>query len=129
MLTLIKKVFGSKAERDFKEIKGILDKTLQAYEEIKLLDNDQLRAKTLEFKERIAKHIAEEQRQIDTLKEYLEANYDIDVEEKERIYEQIDQLDDRQNEKTEELLETLIPEAFSVVKETARHGQEHSEAI
>ncbi len=129
MLTLIKKVFGSKAERDFKEIKGILDKTLQAYEEIKLLDNDQLRAKTLEFKERIAKHIAEEQRQIDTLKEYLEANYDIDVEEKERIYEQIDQLDDRQNEKTEELLETLIPEAFSVVKETARRFYENKEVL
>ncbi len=129
MLNIIKKVFGSKAERDFKEIKGILDKTLQVYEEIKLLDNDRLRAKTLELKERIAKHISEEQRQIDTLKEYLETNYDIDVEEKERIYEQIDQLDDRQNEKTEELLETLIPEAFSVVKETARRFYENKEVL
>ncbi len=129
MLNLIKKVFGSKAERDFREIKGLLDKTLQAYEEIKLLDNDQLRAKTLEFRERIAKHIAEEQRQIDTLQEYLETNYDIDVEEKEHIYEQIDQLDDRQNEKSEELLETLIPEVFSVVKETARRFKENEEML
>ena len=127
MLSLVKKIFGSKAERDYKEIKGILEKTLQTYEEIKTLDNDQLRDKTRELKERIAGHVAEEQRQIDTLREYLETNYDLDIEEKENIYNQIDKLDDLQNEKTEELLETLIPEAFSVIKETGRRFKENDE--
>ncbi len=127
MLNLVKKLFGSKAERDFREIREVLEKTLQTYEEIKILDNDRLRAKTQEFRERIAGHVAEEQAQIDTLHEYLETNYDIDVEEKERIYEQIDQLDDRQNKKTEEFLGELIPEAFSVVKETARRLKENDE--
>ncbi len=129
MLSLVKKLFGSKADRDYKEIKGLLDRTLQAYETIKLLDNDQLRAKTAEFRQRIADHVKEEQKQIDTLREHLETNYDIDIEEKERTYEQIDRLDDQKNEKTEELLVDLIPEAFSVIKETARRFAENTEVI
>ena len=129
MLNIVKKLFGSKADRDYREIKDVFQKTLEVYEEIKKLDNDQLRAKTLEFKQRIADHIADEQRQIDTLREYLDTNYDIDFEEKDRIYNQIDQLDDKQNEKTEELLYELIPEAFSVVKETARRFNDQEEVI
>ncbi len=127
MLNLIKKLFGTKADRDYKEIKDLLHKTISTYEEIRMLDNDALRAKTNEFKERIAGHIADEQRQIDTLREYLDTHHDIDVEEKEQIYKQIDELDDKQNEKVEELLEQLIPEAFSVVKETARRFNDNVE--
>ncbi len=129
MLNIIKKLFGAKADRDYREIKDIFHKTLAVYEDIKKLDNDQLRAKTIEFKQRIADHVAEEQRQIDTLREYLETNYDIDIEEKDRIYTQIDQLDDKQNEKTEELLYELIPEAFSVIKETARRFNDNEQVI
>ncbi len=129
MLTLIKKLFGSKADRDHREIKEVFEKTLLAYEEIKLLNNDQLRNKTNELKQRITDNIADEQRQIDTLREYLEEHYDIDIEEKEKIYGQIDQLDDRQSEKTEAMLEELIPEAFSVVKETARRFKEQKEVV
>lgn len=126
MFNLLKMFFGSKAERDYREIKDDLEKTLQTYEEIKKLENDQLREKTDEFRKRIADHVSEEQRQIDTLKEYLEEHYDIDVNEKEKIYAQIDQLDDRQNEKTESMLAELLPEAFSVVKETARRFHDNS---
>ncbi|MGM0573703.1 MAG: preprotein translocase subunit SecA, partial [Bacteroidota bacterium] len=114
MFNLLKMFFGSKAERDYREIRDDLENTLQTYEEIKKLDNDQLREKTDEFRRRIADHVSEEQRQIDTLKEYLEEHYDIDVNEKEKIYTQIDQLDDRQNQKTEAMLAELLPEAFSV---------------
>ncbi len=127
MLNIVKKLFGSKADRDYREIKDIFQRTLDVYEDIKPLTNDELRAKTHEFRQRIAAHVEEEQRQIDTLHEYLETNYDIDVEEKDRIYNQIDQLDDKQNEKTEELLYELIPEAFSVVKETARRFNDNPE--
>ncbi len=129
MLNIVKTLFGTKADRDYREIKDVFHRTLEVYEEIKKLDNDQLRAKTLDFKQRIADHIAEEQRQIDTLREYLDTNYDIDFEEKDRVYNQIDQLDDKQNEKTQELLYELIPEAFSVVKETARRFNDQEEVI
>ncbi len=129
MLNLIQKLFGSKAERDYREIKDLLARTLAVYEEIRLLDNDQLRAKTLEFRQRLSAHVEEEQRQIDTLSERVENNYDIDIEEKERIYEQIDQLGELQNEKTEGMLIDLIPEAFSVIKETARRFKENSEVV
>ncbi len=129
MLNLVKKLFGSKADRDFREIRETLEATKQAYETIKTLDNDQLRTKTLELKKRIEENIQEEQKQIDTLREHLENNYEIDIEEKERIYQQIDALDDKQNDNTETLLGDLIPEAFSVVKETARRFKENEEVI
>ena len=127
MPSLFKKLFGSKIDRDFREIKPLLDQTLQVYEAIKNLDNDQLRAKTLEFRLRIRENIKAEQDQIDQLRKEIENNFAMDVEEKERLYNQIDGLEKAQDEKTEELLRQILPEAFSVIKETARRFKENNE--
>ncbi|MEE4178630.1 MAG: preprotein translocase subunit SecA, partial [Bacteroides sp.] len=127
MPSFIKKLFGSKAERDFREIKPLLDQTLQAYESIKNLDNDQLRAKTQEFRQRIRENVMGEQEQINQLRKQIEENFAMDVEEKERLYNQIDGLEKTQDEKTEELLQQILPEAFSVIKETARRFKENNE--
>ena len=127
MPSLFKKLFGSKIDRDFREIKPLLDQTLQVYEAIKNLDNDQLRAKTLEFRLRIRENIKAEQDQIEQLRKEIENNFAMDVEEKERLYNQIDGLEKAQDEKTEELLRQILPEAFSVIKETARRFKENNE--
>lgn len=127
MPSFIKKLFGSKTERDFREIKPLLDQTLLAYETIKNLDNDQLRAKTQEFRERIRENVNAEQDQIDQLRQQIEENFAMDVEEKERLYNQIDALEKMQDEKTEEMLQQILPEAFSVIKETARRFKENAE--
>ncbi len=125
MLSIVKKLFGSKADRDFREIKVVHEATLAAYHEISQLTNDGLREKTQAFRQRIAEHVAREQEEIDSLKDKLEKEYALDVEEKEAIYARIDELDTLQNEKTESLLMDLIPEAFSVVKETAKRFKEN----
>lgn len=125
MIGLIKKMLGDKSTRDLKTIKPILDKTLAVYENIKKLDNDALRAKTDEFKQRIADRIADEINQVESLRKQVEEAPDMDSSEKEKIYNQIDKLEKLQYEKTEELLNEILPEAFSVMKETARRFKEN----
>jgi preprotein translocase subunit SecA len=127
MLGLVKKIFGSKTDRDFKEVKPLLELTQQAYETIRNLSNDALREKTNEFRRRIMDHIETEQQEIDKLHGEIESRYDMDIEEKEKLYNLIDELEKLQNEKTEVILMEILPEAFSVIKETARRFKENEE--
>ena len=118
------KLFGNKAMRDNKALQPILDKTLEAYEKIKNLDIDTLRHKTVEFKEYINNYIAEDEARIKELKLKAE-NDDLDLEKKNEIFEQVDKLEKQQLEKIEEALNTIMPEAFAVLKETAKRFKEN----
>jgi len=125
MFGLIKKMLGDKATRDLKAVKPLLDKTLAAYKIIEQLDNDSLRAKTNEFKQKIKDSIAPEVQEIESLKQQIENTFEMESAEKEKIYEQIDKLEKQQYDKTEALLTEILPEAFSVMKETARRFKEN----
>ncbi|MBU1368937.1 MAG: preprotein translocase subunit SecA [Bacteroidetes bacterium] len=125
MLGILKKMLGDKSTRDLKVIKPLLDKTLAAYEDIKKLDNDALRAKTNEFKQLIAEHISAETSEIAALHQQANDSPDMESAEKEKLYNQIDRLEKLQYDKTEELLTEILPEAFSVMKETARRFKEN----
>ena len=118
------KLFGNKAMRDNKALQPILDKTLEAYEKIKTLDTDALRHKTVEFKEYINNYIAEDEARIKELKQKAETE-DLDLEEKNEIFEQVDKLEKHQLEKIEEALNHILPEAFAVLKETAKRFKEN----
>ena len=118
------KLFGNKAMRDNKALQPILDKTLEAYEKIKNLDIDALRHKTVEFKEYVNNFIAEDEARIQELKLKAE-NDDLDLEKKNEIFEQVDKLEKQQLEKIEEALNTIMPEAFAVLKETAKRFKEN----
>ena len=118
------KLFGNKAMRDNKALQPILDKTLEAYEKIKGLDIDALRHKTVEFKEYINNYIAEDEARINELKQRAE-NDDLDLEKKNELFEQVDKLEKQQLEKIEEALNTIMPEAFAVLKETAKRFKEN----
>ena len=118
------KLFGNKAMRDNKALQPILDKTLAAYETIKTLDIDALRHKTVEFKEYVNNYIAEEEARIKELKLKAETE-DLDLEKKNEIFEQVDKLEKQQLDKIEEALNTIMPEAFAVLKETAKRFKEN----
>ena len=118
------KLFGNKAMRDNKALQPILDTTLEAYEKIKTLDTDALRHKTVEFKEYINNYIAEDEARIKELKLKAETE-DLDLEEKNEIFEQVDKLEKHQLEKIEEALNNILPEAFAVLKETAKRFKEN----
>lgn len=125
MLSFFKSFFGDKATRDLKAIKPLLDKTLAAYTQISKLNNDELRAKTFEFRKLIHDNIASEVAEIEALKLSIEQQPDQDASEKEKIYSQIDKLEKLQYDKTELMLTELLPEAFSVIKATATRFKEN----
>ncbi|MCQ2286158.1 MAG: preprotein translocase subunit SecA [Bacteroidales bacterium] len=125
MANFLSKLFGTKADRDLKELQPYLDRALETYETIKTLSNDELRHKTVEFKEKIANAVAEEENRISEIKAYLDENYDIPTKEKEDFYKEIEHLEKSSYKKTQEVLDEILPEAFSVMKETARRFKDN----
>ena len=120
MANFLTKLFGNKSQRDLKVIKPFLDATLAVYPAIQALSNDALRAKTIEFKERIAKAVEQEETELARLHTRIEEEYDMPVDEKEGLYKRIDELEKQGYDKTQKVLDDILPEAFAVVKETAR---------
>ena len=129
MANFLSKLFGTKSDRDLKEVKPLLDATLKVYPEIQKLTNDQLRAKTIEFKQRISKEVEAEEAELTTLRLRIEEEYDMPVAEKEDIYKRIDRLEKESYDKTQKVLNDILPEAFSVVKETARRFAENEQVV
>ena len=125
----LKKLFGDKASRDNKSLQPILEKTLKAYEEIVKLDIDSLRHKTQEFKEYIKSKTAAEVAEIAALRAKAEAEFDMDPDEKEKLYNQIDKLEKQELDHIEEALNDILPEAFSVVKAAAKYFCEHETVV
>ncbi|RFZ92106.1 preprotein translocase subunit SecA [Mucilaginibacter conchicola] len=119
MLDFFSKLFGSKSERDVKGITPIVEKVKAAYAKLDQLSNDELRAKTIEFKETIATGLSGIDSEIKAIKDRTE-NPDMDVNEKVDLFTQLDKLEKDRNKELEEILMNILPEAFAVVKETAR---------
>ena len=119
MLDFFSKLFGSKSERDVKGITPIVEKVKAAYAQLDQLSNDELRAKTIEFKETIATGLSGIDSEIKAIKDRTE-NPDMDVNEKVDLFTQLDKLEKDRNKELEEILMNILPEAFAVVKETAR---------
>ena len=129
MANFLSKLFGTKSQRDLKEVQPYLDAALKAYPAIQTLSNDELRAKTLEFKQRIQDEIREEEEELAALRGRIEAEYDMPIDEKEELYKRIEKLEKVSYDKTQEMLNKILPEAFAVVKETARRFAENSEVV
>ena len=129
MLKFFKKVMGDKSTRDMKTLNPIVQKIHKAYESIKELSNDELRAKTAGFKQRIADYIATEENEITELRNKIDNDLSLETDEKEKMYNQIDKLQKLIDSKTEEILDQILPEAFSVMKETARRFKENEEVV
>lgn len=127
MANFLSKLFGSKADRDLKEVQPFLDATLKVYPTIQALDNDALRAKTIEFRERIAKTIEVEENELAQLRQRIDEEYEMPIDEKQEIYKRIEHLEKESYDKTQAVLNDILPEAFSVVKETARRFAENEE--
>ncbi|BCY28538.1 preprotein translocase subunit SecA [Flavobacterium okayamense] len=122
--SILKIFVGDKSEKDVKAIQPIIAKVKTFESSLKALSHDELRAKTAEFKGKIKAARAEKDNQIASLKEKAETTDDIDV--REDIYAEIDQLEADAYELSEKVLNEILPEAFAVVKETARRFKENT---
>ncbi len=128
MLTnLIGKVFGTKSERDLKTLRPFIDQVSSVYPQIAALSDDEIRQKTAEFKGRIQQAIAEQNARLQELKAKLEEEQELDG--KEALYAEQEKLNKEIYEITEKVLEEIRPEAFSVIKETAKRLAEKGELV
>lgn len=125
MASFLTKLFGSKSQRDLKELNPILAKCLEAYDQVTKLSNDELRAKTIEFKDLIKQTVDAEQQQLDSLQQRIENEFDMSIDEKQKIYTQIEELEKKIYDKTQSVLDKILPQAFAVVKETAKRFTEN----
>ena len=115
--TVLKAFVGDKKKRDLKLLEPVVKHVRDFEEDIAKLTNDELRAKTLFFKEKIREATAEHTSKINALQE---ESKDANIDRKEEIYDEIDTLEDTSYKVSEEVLESLMPEAFAVIKETAK---------
>ena len=120
---VFKKIFGTKADRDMKAIRPMLDKVLVAYEAVDKLSDDELREKCQALKDLIQARIADDETRIAAIKEELEK--DIPLSQKEALATESDKLVKKVDEKIEEVLEQILPDAFAIMKSTARRFKEN----
>lgn len=121
---LLKLFVGDKTKKDLQEIRPIVDKIKSYEESLKALTNDELRAKTTYFKEKIKQARAAKDEAIAQKK--LEAEQTEDIDKREDLYIAIDNLEKEAYEISEKVLNEILPEAFAVVKETARRFKENT---
>ena len=125
-IKFLQSMFGNKSSRDMKLIQPFVEQVKSAYEEIRQLDNDQLRAKTKELQAYIHEKGVAKQKEIEELKATIEQT---PIDEREPIFQKIDKLDKEVLELYEEGLNEIMPVAFSIVKDTARRFCENEETI
>ena len=119
LASVIKAVFGSKAEKDRKQIQPYVEKIKAVYPSIEALSNDELRARSQGLKQQIADYIAADEARIVELKARLELP-ETSLEEKEKISKEIDETTKRIDDRIEDKLDEILPEAFAIMKDTAR---------
>ena len=120
---VFKKIFGTKADRDMKQLRPVLNKVLAAYETIDRLSDDELRAKCDELKAKIQAAIAADEKRIAEIKVELEK--ELPLKEKESLATESDKLVKKVDETIEKVLEEILPEAFAIMKSTARRFKEN----
>ena len=125
MLNILKKIIGSKEKKDAKIYSPYIDLVNNEFVKLSTLSNDELRGKTIEFKNKISAYTKASEDEIVTLEKSVEDNPDMDFQEKEAVFAKVDKLKKDVDTQLEEILEKLLPEAFAVVKETARRFAEN----
>ncbi|TAF10850.1 MAG: preprotein translocase subunit SecA [Flavobacteriia bacterium] len=122
--SILKAFVGDKSEKDVKAIQPLINKVRSFESALQALSHDELRAKTAEFKAKIQQARAEKDAKIASLKQDAEQTQDIDA--REDIYSEIDKIEKEAYEIAEKVLNEILPEAFAVVKETARRFKENT---
>jgi preprotein translocase subunit SecA len=117
---LLKIFLGDKSSSDLKEIQPIVDEILIAEKELLSISADELRAKTSLLRSRITDFVSGSQTEIDTLLEQAASMPESNLDAKEAVFERVDKLEAEINEQLEVVLAEILPEAFAIIKETAK---------
>ena len=116
-LEIITKLFGNKAQKDMRAIQPIVDQIKAEYEKIDQLSNDELRAHSWALMDKLQAAVADKKKRIAELKASIEGT---PIEQREKIYNEVDKLEKEIKEQYEKVLNEILPEAYAIVKSTAR---------
>ena len=130
MIGILSKIFGgSKSDKDVKKLQPVVAEINAFYNQYSSLTNDELRNKTQEFRLRIQDHLSDIDKQIADKKAEADTDNVEDIQSREAIYNEVDKLIKKRDEQIEVILRAILPEAFAVVKETARRFKENQELV
>ena len=122
----LSKLLGNKSTRDMREIQPWVEKIKREEPAIQALDNDALRAKTQELRAQVQNSANDLKEKIEELKKKIE---ETPIENREVIFNQIDKLEKEVLERYDTELEKILPQAFAIVRETARRFAENEEIV
>ncbi len=125
-IQLITKLFGNKAQKDMRAIMPYVEKIKAAYTEIDALSNDELRARSQALMDKIQARVADKKQKIKDLKASIES---LEIEQREKVYNEIDRLEKEIKTDYETILDEMLPEAFAIVKSTAHRFAENETVV
>ncbi|MFT7197669.1 MAG: preprotein translocase subunit SecA, partial [Marinoscillum sp.] len=123
------KVFGTKADKDVKILTPYISKINNEFTKLATITDDELRGKTEYLKGIIADRLKTVDDELASLHKQVEEDETIDILDKEQLFERIDELESKRDEELEKVLMDILPEAFAVVKETARRLTEIKQLV
>src|SRR6188474_3293264 len=125
MLKFIAKIFGTKSEKDIKRVMPLVEETKAEAEKLKSISNDELRNETKKIQEFINQELSGIDAQLSALHKKIADNPELDITEKESVFGEIDKLEEDRNKELEKVLLKVLPNAFAIVRETARRFKEN----
>ncbi|MBR1547890.1 MAG: preprotein translocase subunit SecA, partial [Prevotella sp.] len=123
---ILRSLFGDKSSRDMKLIQPLVEKVKSVYPQVQKLSNDELRQRTKAIQQQVQDSAKKQKEEIVRLKGTIE---ETPIDERESIFNQIDKLEKEVLDIYEKALDEVMPEVFSIVKETARRFAENEETI
>jgi preprotein translocase subunit SecA len=127
MFGFLKKIFGTKSEKDIKDIEPLVEEINSVYATLSSISHDELRSRSKQLKTKIAESVKAENEKIASIRMKIDANPDMDVNAKEELYKEIDEIEKEITGKLKETLNEILPEAFAILKDTARRFKENPE--
>ena len=126
LVEFITKLFGNKSQKDMREIMPYVEKIKVVFDEIDALDNDALRARSAALMARIQERVADKKMRIAELKANIES---LEIDKREKVYNEIDRIEKDIKTTYEDVLREILPEAFAIVKSTARRFAQNEEIV
>ncbi|MDR0537834.1 MAG: preprotein translocase subunit SecA [Tannerellaceae bacterium] len=120
------KLFGNKSQRDLRDILPYVDKIKAVYPDIEKLSNDELRALSAQIRQKIIDAVASERGKVEELRASIET---IELEEREKVWAEIDETEKEILQIQEKILDEVLPEVFAIVKDTARRFVQNEQIV
>ena len=122
----IASIFGTKTQRDLKELNPYIKLVTDAEKPLFDLSNDELRQKTRDLEQQINEHLQPIDDDMESIRKQVNDNPDLDINEKDELFKRLDELEEQRDKDLEDILLQILPDAFAVMRQTARRFKENS---